>query len=76
MGVAPLGTGSGKRHHPHPWPLPTRGSGMRLQSLPMNEVPRPQPDAVPEGVCELIVQVVDKNGKDLAVLAEWTVTLL
>lgn len=33
-------------------------------------------DAVPEGVCELIVQVVDKNGKDLAVLAEWTVTLL
>ena len=32
-------------------------------------------DAVPEGVRELKVQAVDKNGKDLAVLAEWTVTL-
>lgn len=32
-------------------------------------------DAVPEGVRELKVQVVDKTDKDLAVLAEWTVTL-
>lgn len=32
-------------------------------------------DAVPDGVRELKVQVVDKTDKDLAVLAEWAVTL-
>jgi hypothetical protein len=32
-------------------------------------------DAVPEGTTQLQVRVVDKNSEELAVLAEWTVTL-
>lgn len=32
-------------------------------------------DAVPEGITELQVRVVDKNSEDLVVLAEWTITL-